>query len=106
MADLKRVFAQHNTGTDRLEWYFMAREGLKGPFESEALAEGSLQRYIEYCQFDANREFLQPNEETGGCEWFFVARDGIEGPYASEELAKAALAALVETNKDKLPDPS
>lgn len=99
MADLKRVFAQHNTGTDQLEWYFMAREGLEGPFENEALAEESLQRYIEYCQFDPNRVFLQANEQTGGYEWFFVARDGIEGPYASEELAKAALAALVETNQ-------
>lgn len=101
MADLKRVFAQHNALTDRMEWFFMAREGLEGPFASEAEAEAGLQRYIEYCQFDANRVFLQRDPDTDKLEWFFVARDGIEGPYESEAHAQAALDAYIEQKKQE-----
>lgn len=99
MADLKRVFAQRNADTQQLEWFFMAREGLEGPYVTEELALAGLQRYIEYCQFDLNRVFLQSNIETGEQEWFFVARDGIEGPYATEVLAIAALNNYVERKK-------
>lgn len=99
MADLTRVFAQHNALTDQMEWFFIAREGLEGPFASEADAEVGLERYIEYCQFDANRVFLQRDPETDKLEWFFITRDGIEGPYASEADANAALEAYVEDKK-------
>ncbi len=103
MADLKRVFAQNNADTNQMEWFFMAREGLEGPFASEALAQVALERYIEYCLFDLNRVFMQRNAETDALEWFFVARDGIEGPYASETLAQAALAQYVESKKRERP---
>lgn len=103
MADLKRVFAQTNADTNQMEWFFMAREGLEGPFASEALAQEALERYIEYCLFDLNRVFMQRNAETDALEWFFVARDGIEGPYASEALAQAALNQYVESKKRDRP---
>lgn len=91
MPNPKRVFAQQNAETSQMEWFFMAREGLEGPFTSEALANAALERYIQYCMFDANRIFAQRNEASGETEWFFVARNGIEGPYPSEVLAQKAL---------------
>lgn len=99
MADLKRVFAQHNADTDQMEWFFMAREGMEGPFASEELALAGLERYIEYCLFDANRVFAQRNDGTDEVEWFFVARDGIEGPFASEDAAQRSLEDYIETKK-------
>jgi len=101
MADLKRVFARRNAETEQLEWFFAAREGLEGPFSSEALAEAALQRFIQYCQFESNRVFMQPNPETGEEEWFFVVRDGIEGPFATDVLAAAALCDFIEQKKDE-----
>ncbi|MFM8332024.1 MAG: DUF6316 family protein [Candidatus Methylumidiphilus sp.] len=96
MADLKRVFAQHNTATEQMEWFFMAREGLEGPFESEDAAQAALERYIEYCLFDQNRVFAQRSETSNEIEWFFITRGGFEGPYATEALANKALMNYVQ----------
>ena len=101
MTNLKRVFAQNNAGTGQLEWFFMAREGLEGPYATAALAEEALLRHIEYCQFDPNRVFMELNSETGEEEWFFVARESLGGPYATDVLAAAALYAHVEREKNQ-----
>jgi hypothetical protein len=95
MAERKRVFAQENAETQQTEWFFTAREGVEGPFATEALAQTALERYIEYCQFDVNRVFSERNSNADRLEWFFVARSSIVGPYGSEEVAQEALADYV-----------
>lgn len=99
MADLKRVFAQHNPVTEQLEWFFMAREGLEGPFAEEEDAQTALNRYIEYCLFDHNRIFAQRNEFTEEIEWFFISRGGILGPYYTEDATRQALEEYIAANK-------
>lgn len=101
MADLTRVFSRHNADKGQTEWFFMAREGMNGPFATEALAQAALGQYIEYCMFDANRVFFQKDPETGETNWFFIARDGIEGPYDSEATAQEALGHYVESKKQE-----
>jgi len=101
MAARKRVFAQDNADTQQTEWFFTAREGVEGPFATEALAQTALERYIEYCLFDINRVFSQHNSNTDQVEWFFVARSTIEGPYDAEATAQAALDGYIEAKKQE-----
>lgn len=48
MFEGNRVITQRNHQNGRMEWYFQAREGLIGPFESEARAEECLNKFIEH----------------------------------------------------------
>ena len=105
MADNKRVFGQHNADSGEMEWFFIAREGLQGPFATEELASTELGRYIEYCMFDAKRIFAERNESNGEMEWFFVARGSIEGPYQSETLAQNALEAYISARRAERKNP-
>jgi hypothetical protein len=99
MAEFERVFSQHNANSDCIEWFFRAREGLMGPFETEDVACQKLNQFIQYCRFDTTRIYTQRNDSTGEVEWFFVTRDGIEGPYPSEDFARIMLIGYVETKK-------
>jgi hypothetical protein len=99
MALSKRIFAQTNEDTRQTEWFFVSREGVEGPFATEAIAQTALERYIEFCLFDVIRVFSQHNTDSDKLEWYFVARDGIEGPYKSELLAQTALEDYVNAKK-------
>jgi len=101
MANRNRVFAQTHTDTQQTEWFFVAREGVEGPFSTEALAQTALERYIEYCLFDINRVFSQQDTDSAKLEWFFVARNAIEGPYESEAAAQTALEAYIEEKRQE-----
>ena len=101
MALRNRTFVQTNADTGQEEWFFVAREGVEGPFATESLAQAALERYIEYCLFDVNRVFSQLNTVSEALEWFFVARNGIEGPYATEAAAQRALDDYVAAKKQE-----
>ncbi len=44
-----RIFSTHNQKTGKAEWYFQAREGNVGPYETRKQAEFMLQKFIETC---------------------------------------------------------
>lgn len=50
MFEHSRIFSDRNLSTGFIEWFCETREGLVGPFESEALAKTALQRHIEYAK--------------------------------------------------------
>ncbi|CAI8955027.1 DUF6316 family protein [Methylocaldum szegediense] len=44
-----RVFWERNNVTGQTEWFFLTREGVKGPYQSEALARKALDEFKEQC---------------------------------------------------------
>lgn len=49
MFEIKRVYGQRNNGTGLTEWFFTAREGIFGPFTSEAKASQELEEFKKFC---------------------------------------------------------
>ncbi len=50
MFKVTRIFCQTNSETQLPEWFFQAREGIIGPYESRHEAEQVLQGFIVHCQ--------------------------------------------------------
>lgn len=50
MFEVKRIFCQRNNDTQVAEWFFQAREGVIGPYDSEDLAEKVLAGFIAHCK--------------------------------------------------------
>jgi hypothetical protein len=44
-----RVFWERNSTTGQTEWFFLTREGVMGPYQSEAFARKSLDEFKEQC---------------------------------------------------------
>lgn len=44
-----RVFSERDVGNGLTEWFFMAREGIMGPYESKEYANRELQNFIARC---------------------------------------------------------
>ncbi|HYE37154.1 MAG TPA: hypothetical protein VEB01_17270 [Methylocaldum sp.] len=44
-----RVFSERNNTTGQIEWFFLTREGVMGPYESEAFAKKSLDEFKQRC---------------------------------------------------------
>jgi len=44
-----RVYCQTDEATGVEKWYFDAREGILGPFDTEGIARSSLQAHIKHC---------------------------------------------------------
>ncbi|BBL74241.1 hypothetical protein MishRS11D_13390 [Methylomagnum ishizawai] len=104
MFNSTRIFERTNANTGMQEWFFTAREGIKGPHHSreQALYElnvfkiaaqrlnltgGRSDEPAAPAKFSTHRVFMQTNTVTGLPEWFFNAREGIKGPYESKERA-------------------
>ena len=47
MFDIDRTFCQRNNKTGLMEWYFHAREGLYGPYETKIMASNELKIFVE-----------------------------------------------------------
>ena len=45
-----RVFCERNDATQMAEWFFQAREGIIGPYESQKVAETALAQFIDRCR--------------------------------------------------------
>lgn len=50
MFEAKRIFSQRNVETQATEWFFQAREGIIGPYESERVAEKGLEGFVAHCR--------------------------------------------------------
>jgi len=48
MFEGNRVIARCSDRNGRVEWYFQAREGLIGPYESEEKAEECLRKFVQH----------------------------------------------------------
>jgi hypothetical protein len=51
-----RVFWERNSVTGQTEWFFLTREGVMGPYDSEAFARRSLDEFKERCSHLGNNE--------------------------------------------------
>lgn len=49
MFNVNRVFSARNGTTGQVEWFFEAREGIMGPYESAASANKALGEFKERC---------------------------------------------------------
>jgi hypothetical protein len=49
MFSANRVFSQRNNVTGQIEWFFEAREGIMGPYESAAYANKALDEFKKRC---------------------------------------------------------
>ena len=47
MFELDRTFCQRNAKTGLMEWFFYAREGLFGPYETKEMALKELNEFVE-----------------------------------------------------------
>jgi hypothetical protein len=114
-----RVFEQTHPETGIPEWFFVAREGVNGPYASRNEAVYELNVYRNILKklglsggrapprpvpappprpkprpvFFADRVFEQSSPEWGVPGWFFIAREGVRGTYASKVEALEALEA-------------
>lgn len=112
-----RVFEQTHPDTGIPEWFFVAREGVNGPYASRNEAVYELNVYRNILKklglsggrepprpvpappprpeprpvFFADRVFEQSSPDVGMTGWFFIAREGVKGPYASKAEALGAL---------------
>jgi hypothetical protein len=50
IGETQRIFSQPNPATGVTEWYFLAREGTMGPYESREYAKQMLIKFKAYCQ--------------------------------------------------------
>jgi len=69
-----RVFWERNNTTGQTEWFFLTREGVMGPYGSEAFARKSLDEFKERCLHissdedrasDSNGSFELIRDESG-----------------------------------------
>jgi hypothetical protein len=49
MFEVDRTFCINNQSTGKIEWYFQAREGDSGPYESKKEAQTMLKAFIKEC---------------------------------------------------------
>jgi|GEM_PF-663098 len=49
MFSANRVFSERNNRTGQIEWFFEAREGIMGPYDSAASANKALDEFKERC---------------------------------------------------------
>ena len=49
MFAIDRIFSSENSETGTVEWFFRAREGNAGPYETRNEAEAVLRRFIDAC---------------------------------------------------------
>jgi hypothetical protein len=49
MFEKNRFQLERNKATGHMDWFFDAREGTMGPFESWEAAERALKRHVEHC---------------------------------------------------------
>ena len=107
LTPIERVF-----GFDygKQEWYFTAREGIKGPYATREDAAWAMITFIKRCvekgltggrNRNRNRPVLTQVErifgfDYGRQEWYFTAREGIKGPYATREDAAWALIKFIK----------
>jgi hypothetical protein len=61
----ERVFSIKNPTTGDVTWYFQAREGDFGPYESKAEAKSMLKDYIEDCIKTGNDGGRNEREKAG-----------------------------------------
>ncbi len=54
MFKANRLYSVKNQGTGKLEWFFQAREGDFGPYETKDYASSMLKDYIEECIAQGN----------------------------------------------------
>jgi hypothetical protein len=47
MFELDRTYSQRNMRTGLMEWYFNAREGIFGPYDTKKMAEEELRIFVE-----------------------------------------------------------
>lgn len=47
MFEIDRTFCQRNIKTGLMEWYFNAREGIFGPYETKKMASKELEVFVE-----------------------------------------------------------
>ncbi len=47
MFDLDRTFSQRNMKTGEMGWYFNAREGIFGPYDTKKMAQEELRIFVE-----------------------------------------------------------
>ncbi|MFM8333794.1 MAG: hypothetical protein ACKN9T_19140 [Candidatus Methylumidiphilus sp.] len=114
MFGVDRIFSERNGATGLVEWFFMAREGIFGPYPSKELSTARMHEFTAKCRAanddggrslksqrngaiesnkrkhglsGADRIFFQRNTASGALEWFFMAREGIFGPYPSKALS-------------------
>lgn len=67
-----RVFWERNDVTGRTEWFFLSREGVMGPYDSETFARRSLDEFKERCVLAGNN--ANRTSDFGGA--FELVRDG------------------------------
>lgn len=65
MFEVKRIFCQTNNDTQLPEWFFQAREGVIGPYESREVAEKVLQGFIAHCQARGSDGGRSGRQEVG-----------------------------------------
>jgi len=49
MFEIDRTFSSRNADTGIMEWFFSAREGIYGPYNSKEDATKDLQEFIQFC---------------------------------------------------------
>jgi hypothetical protein len=62
MFDVDRVFYTSNAESGRVEWYFQAREGNSGPYQSKKEAQLMLQEFIKERIADGDTGGRDPKE--------------------------------------------
>ena len=50
MFEVDRTFSQRNNETGLVEWFFSAREGVLGPFQSKQQAKKAMDEFIQFNQ--------------------------------------------------------
>jgi hypothetical protein len=67
-----RVFWERNSTTGRTEWFFLTREGVMGPYESEIFARKSLDEFKDRCALVGNNVHRAADSNSH----FELVRDG------------------------------
>lgn len=63
MFELDRTFSQGNMQTGLMQWYFNAREGVFGPYETQKMAHDELEIFVERRRFSGNGELKDANKK-------------------------------------------
>lgn len=50
MFEIDRTFSSRNLDTGLMDWFFNAREGVYGPYNSQEQATEELNKLIQYCK--------------------------------------------------------
>jgi len=65
MFEVDRVYSSIDPRTGKCGWYFQAREGDSGPYETRAEAQAMLKEYIQECIEMGMTGGRKPGEKTG-----------------------------------------